>query len=119
LIISHERHGGMKSLIKALVLLPFVVIFLVFAVSNRAEVSVVLDPLGLAGAWAQVSMPLFMVMSMAALVGVLIGGFGAWWGGRKWREQARQLERETLDLRQEIDRLRRKPEDSSSLSMMN
>ena len=39
----------MKGLIKAIVFVPFALVFLVFSVSNRADVSVVLDPFGGSG----------------------------------------------------------------------
>lgn len=98
----------MKSVIKGVVLVPFALAFLVFAVSNRADVQVVLDPFGLTETWAKVSMPLFLVMSVAAMLGVVVGGIGTWWSQRKNREQARQFEREAIALRYELMQLRRK-----------
>ena len=108
----------MKGIIKAIVFVPFALVFLVFAVSNRADVSVVLDPFGVTGQWAQVSVPLFLVMIAAALLGVLVGGAGAWWAQRKARERVRAAQREVDSLRQELDRLRRAYDEASAISMI-
>jgi len=108
----------MKGIIKAIVLVPFALVFLVFAVSNRADVSVVLDPFGVTGQWAQVSVPLFLVMIAAALLGVLVGGAGAWWAQRKARERVRIAQREVDSLRQELDRLRRASDEAAAISII-
>lgn len=108
----------MKGIIKAIVFVPFALVFLVFAVSNRADVSVVLDPFGVTGQWAQVSVPLFLVMIAAALLGVLVGGAGAWWAQRKARERVLIAQREVDSLRQELDRLRRASDEAAAISMI-
>lgn len=108
----------MKGIIKAIVFVPFALVFLVFAVSNRADVSVVLDPFGVTGPWAQVSVPLFLVMIAAAVVGVLVGGAGAWWAQRKTREQLRTARREAENLRRDVERLRRSSDEASAISMI-
>lgn len=108
----------MKGFLKAVVIVPFSAVFLVFMVANRADVSVVLDPFGLTSQWAQVSVPLFLVITAAALLGMIAGGMAAWWAQRKARERARVAEREVVVLRQEIERLNRKSDPTSSVSML-
>jgi len=108
----------MKGIIKGVLFTPFALVFLVFAVSNRANVSVVLDPFGLTEGWAQVSVPLFLVMITAVLLGVVLGGAGSWWAHRKIRERARRVEREAATLRQDVERLRRLSDEASAISMI-
>ncbi len=108
----------MKGIIKGIVFVPCALVLLVFAVSNRADVSVVLDPFGVMDQWAQVSVPLFLVMIAAAVLGVIVGGAGAWWSQRKTRERARMYQREADSLRQEVERLRRSAGEASAISMI-
>jgi uncharacterized integral membrane protein len=108
----------MKGIIKGILFVPFALIFLIFAVSNRADVLVVLDPFGMVENWAQISVPLFLVIITAALLGVLAGGAGAWWANSKDRARARKCQREADMMRQELERLRRLSDEASAISMI-
>jgi hypothetical protein len=54
-----------------------------------------------------VTQPLFAVIIVAMILGVVIGGIAAWLRQSRWRRTARRLEREVGVLRGEIDGLKR------------
>ena len=90
----------MRNIIKALVLIPVALVVLAFAIANRREISVSLDPFGNGDTSAlTVTAPLFVFLIAALLLGVLLGGAASWLGQSKHRKAARQG-------RSEIERLR-------------
>lgn len=92
----------MRKLLTWIVLAPLVLVVLVLAIANRRPVVVSLDPFSLdAPAWA-LSLPLFLVMFAALLLGVLIGGTAVWFGKLRWKMAAQRAEREAARLRDEI-----------------
>mgnify|MGYP006270242053 FL=1 len=99
--------------IKTIVLIPLALALVVLAVANRQDVVLVLDPFGLYEPLASVVMPLYLLLFVVAGLGVLAGGFGAWWSQRAARERSRFFEREALVLREEVDQLRRLPSQSA------
>lgn len=92
-----------------LLYLPLLVIVAVFAASNRHVVEISLDPFPF-----DIDVPLFMVVLVSVLIGLLAGGFSAWRSGRHWRQNARQLRRHNALLETEIsarrDRTAREPD---------
>jgi uncharacterized integral membrane protein len=84
------RAIGRLVLIALLLLLA--VLLVVFAVANRAETPVALDPFG--GEVLAVRVPLYGLAFAALAIGVVIGGFATWLTQAKWRRTARQLRAE-------------------------
>jgi len=94
-----------RKIVAALVLVPLAVIIIAFAVANRQIVTLSLDPFGGSEPAASLTLPLFALIILVLIAGVLIGGAAAWLGQGKWRRNARRLEREVRDLRQKVDTL--------------
>ncbi|MGA3308595.1 MAG: lipopolysaccharide assembly protein LapA domain-containing protein [Xanthobacteraceae bacterium] len=92
-----------------LVLVPLAVIVIAFAVANRHMVTVSFDPFSADEPAAAVTLPLFALIILLLIFGVLIGGLAAWLRQGKWRQSARWLEREMRELRQKVDALEGKP----------
>jgi len=89
-----------------LLFLPFAALATVFAVNNRGEVALGLDPLPYT-----VSLPVYIALLFAALVGFLVGSTLVWVTQGKWRRMARRntrqmnaLERNISDQREEATR---------------
>src|SRR4051812_49998345 len=96
-----------QTLISALSLVPLAVLFVVFAVANRQTVVVSFDSFDTVQPRLAVGMPLFALILLLAMGGVVVGGVAAWLGQGKWRWRARHFETEVRTLRGELDALRR------------
>jgi uncharacterized integral membrane protein len=101
--------GGstLRKIVAALTLIPLAIVIIAFAVANRQDVTVSLDPFNPDVPAASVSKPLFVVLIAVLILGVIVGGIAAWLRQTKWRRTARRLEREVANLRAEIDTLQR------------
>jgi uncharacterized integral membrane protein len=96
-----------RNLIAALVLVPLAIIIIALAVANRQIVTISLDPFSAEHPAASVALPLFGLIILFLVVGVLIGGIAAWLRQARWRRTARRLEREAGALRSEIEEFKR------------
>jgi uncharacterized integral membrane protein len=97
-----------RKFISALILVPLAIVLVVFAVANRQTIMVSFDPFDLDHPALSVALPLFALILIMVIAGVVIGGVAAWLGQGKWRGRARQLEREARALRRELDELKRR-----------
>ena len=96
----------MRKFLTALVVIPLGVIFVVFAVANRHLVTVSFDPFNSADPSVAVSLPLFVVIIAAAILGVAAGGMATWFRQRRWRRAARQHEADARQARAQLADLR-------------
>ena len=87
-LIAAARFLQMKRLLEVLILLPLAIIGLALAVANRHAVMVSFDPFTSTSAGA-VEAPLFIVLIVALIVGVLLGGFFTWLSQGKHRRALR------------------------------
>jgi uncharacterized integral membrane protein len=98
----------LRKIVTAIVVVPLVVIIVAFAVANRQAVTVSFDPLSTAAPAYAVTLPLFIILFVILILGVLVGGFAAWLRQGKWRRAARQVDNELRSLHREHDALRRR-----------
>jgi uncharacterized integral membrane protein len=96
----------MRKFLTALMLIPLGVIFVVFAVANRHEVTVSFDPFNASDPSVGVTLPLFVVIIAVAILGVAAGGMASWFRQRHWRRAARQHEADARVARARLDELR-------------
>jgi uncharacterized integral membrane protein len=96
----------MRKFFTGLVLIPLGLIFVVFAVANRHEVTVSFDPFNSADPSVSVTKPLFVVIIAVAILGVLAGGSATWLRQRHWRRAARRHEADALAARAQLADLR-------------
>lgn len=97
----------MIRFLRRLILLACAVILVGLMVANRHTIAIGLDPFAANPPAVTVSAPMFVFLFAALLVGVVLGGIGAWMGQGKWRALARQRTKETYRLRQDRERLAR------------
>jgi uncharacterized integral membrane protein len=95
----------LRKIVAALILVPLAVVIIAFAVANRQIVTVSLDPFSASDPAAAMALPLFALIMLLLIVGVLIGGMAAWLRQGKWRTAARRLERQVEGLRKKVDAL--------------
>jgi uncharacterized integral membrane protein len=102
------KFGGtmIRKLVSALVVLPLGLVLVVFAVANRHPVTVSLDPLGSDAAAFSGTVPLFLLILLMLVIGVVAGGIAAWFNQAKWRRAARRLDAEARALRSENEGLK-------------
>jgi len=95
----------MPRFLKLLLIMPFAILFLIFAFANRQKVTVYFDPFqsgdipGL-----EFPAPLFVVLIFAMAIGVLAGGAATWFAQGKYRRAARLNRAEADKWRAEAER---------------
>ena len=97
-----------RKIVTAIILVPLAIAFITFAVANRQIVVVSLDPFDQTHPAIAMSLPLFALILMLIIGGVVVGGIAAWLKQSKWRRAARHAEWEARELRAEVDELRRR-----------
>ena len=102
--------GTFRKIVAVVVLVPLAMIIVAFAVANRQDVTISLDPFNPGQPAYSKTMWLFVPIFTVLILGVAIGGLVSWLRHGKWRRMARRYEREVIALRGEIATLRGKPE---------
>src|SRR5512139_37332 len=97
-----------RRVVSAVILVPLSAAIIIFAVANRQSVTVSFDPFSTASPAYAVTLPLFVLIMMLVILGVLIGGTVAWIGQARWRRAARRLDADVRALHQELDVIRRR-----------
>ncbi|RTL53870.1 MAG: DUF1049 domain-containing protein [Bradyrhizobiaceae bacterium] len=95
----------MSKFLKTLVIAPIALVLLAFAVANRHLVMVSFNPFDSADASLALTLPLFIVIIAAAIIGVIAGGIATWVGQRHWRRSSRRHEAEAYEARQRLAEL--------------
>jgi uncharacterized integral membrane protein len=95
-----------RKIVTTVIVIPLAVIIVAFAVANRQAITISFDPFSLANPAYAATLPLFVVLFAAIILGVIAGGVAAWFGQAKWRRTARRLDTEMRLLHQEMETLR-------------
>lgn len=95
----------LRKIVAALILVPLAIIIVALAVANRQSVTVSFDPFSASAPAVAQTLPLFALIFVVLIAGVIVGGVAAWLGQRQWRRAARRLEREASELRAKLDAL--------------
>ena len=98
----------LRRIILILIVVPLTVIIVAFAVTNRQLVTVSFDPFSSTDPAYAATLPLFVLIFVLMIFGVLIGGIAVWIRQTKWRRTARKLDGEVRTLHQEMDAIRRR-----------
>jgi uncharacterized integral membrane protein len=93
----------LRRIIAAIILVPLGIVIIAFAVANRQSVTVSFDPFSAEHPAASLTLPLFALIIVLLIAGVVIGGLASWLRHGRWRRTARRLERELDSLRRELD----------------
>jgi uncharacterized integral membrane protein len=104
--MSGNSGGGLdllRKIVATLILLPLAIVMIAFAVANRHIVSVSLDPFNGSDSALALRLPLFVLIILLIIIGVLIGGLAAWVRQGKWRSAARRWERQAQALRKKLE----------------
>jgi uncharacterized integral membrane protein len=93
----------MRRLLVWAILLPLAVVIVLFAVANRAPVTVSFDPFSATAPAYTATVPLFLVMFVALILGVIVGSFVMLPRQLRWWRAARRAEREAERLKAEAE----------------
>ena len=96
----------MRKILSTLFAILLGLIFVIFAVANRHLVTVSFDPFNSQNPSIKFTIPLFLLIIMAAILGVLAGGFATWFGQRRWRRAARRHEADARTAKAQLAELR-------------
>jgi uncharacterized integral membrane protein len=105
----------MLRYLKFLILAPVAVAIVTLAVINRGPATLAYLPPQLGS--ATITLPMFVVLFLALMLGVVIGGGAAWFAQGRHRRAERQYRREAERLKSEADRLRAMQPASGDLSL--
>jgi uncharacterized integral membrane protein len=97
-----------RKFVTALILVPLAVVVVAFAVANRQSVVVSFDPFDQVHPAFARPVPLYALVLVLVIVGVVVGGVAAWLRQGKWRRAARLAQGEARELRSELDRLKQR-----------
>ena len=96
----------MRTFLKLLVLVPLALIAVAFAVANRQGVTVSFDPFASDVPAFALSGPLFVIIIVVVVTGVVIGGIATWFTQGRYRRAARTARREAQELQAEVAQLK-------------
>ncbi|MBV9564730.1 MAG: DUF1049 domain-containing protein [Bradyrhizobium sp.] len=96
----------MRKFFTALIVIPLFLTLVVFAVANRHLVTVSFDPFNATDPALAISLPLFALIIMVAIIGVVAGGSAVWFGQRRWRRAARRHEADARAAKAHLEALR-------------
>jgi uncharacterized integral membrane protein len=91
-----------RKLVTALVLILLALVLISFAVANRQIVTVSLDPFDQGNPALVFSQPMYLLVFVVLICGVVLGGCAAWLRQAKWRARARRAEAQLNALRAQL-----------------
>ncbi len=101
-----------RKIIFAIVLAPLALVIVALAIANRQLVVVSFDPFSATDPAYAAKMPLFLLVFILLIAGVVVGGIAAWLKQGKWRRTARRLDAELKRAHAEMETLRRRAGES-------
>ncbi len=100
-----------RKVVSLVVFVPLGVLLVVLAVANRAPVNLALNPFNPADQALSVSAPLFVLLILAVMLGVLLGAIVTWFTQGKHRKKARNQSRMAQQWQAEADRQKTRAEE--------
>lgn len=91
-----------RKIVTLVIVVPLAAVIIAFAVANRELVTVSFDPFTKVNPAYAATLPLFILIFVLVIFGVIIGGVAAWLRQAHWRRSARKLDAEVRLLRQEL-----------------
>ena len=97
-----------RKVVTAIIVVPLAIVVVAFAIANRQVVTVSFDPFSSSSPAYAASLPLFVLIFVLVILGVVIGGVAAWLRQSTWRRTARRLDADVHALHQELEAMRRR-----------
>jgi len=108
----------MRNILRFIVIAPVAILLLVFAFANRHVVTVSFDPFASGDNSAiALAAPLFLVLLLTLVIGVVVGGAATWLSQGRFRRAARQNRAEAERWRSEAQASKARAETNSPFSL--
>jgi len=91
-----------RKIVNFAILLPLALILVIFAVANRHWVTVSFDPFNSINPSLAIDLPLFLVILLSMIAGVVASGVTTWLRQGRWRRAARRHEADAAAARAEL-----------------
>ncbi len=88
--------------------LPIAIVIVALSVANRHAVRFSFDPINVSSPLLSFEMPLYLLLLVTVILGIVIGGASSWLNQAKWRKAAREARHEMSELRSESQALKQK-----------
>lgn len=93
----------MARFLKLLIIAPIAILFLIFAFANRQFVTVSFDPFAsIDNSAFSLEAPLFILLILSMMLGVLMGGVAVWFSQGRHRRAARESRAHAEKLRADL-----------------
>ena len=92
-----------RKIVTGIIVVPLAIVIIVFAVANRQTVTVSFDPFSSTAPAYAAHLPLFVLIFIVLILGVIVGGVAAWLGQSPWRRTARKLDADVRALHDELE----------------
>ncbi len=91
----------LNRVVTIVVLVPVAVVLIALAVANRASTPFTLDPFHPGNPGLTVSLPLFVWLFAALVLGLVVGSVATWFSQGRYRRKARERGTELRSVRQQ------------------
>ena len=98
----------LRKIVTAIIVVPLAAVIIAFAVANRQGVTVSFDPFSQTAPAYAASVPLFVLIFIVLILGVILGGAAAWLRQSSWRRTARELDADVRALHEELETIRQR-----------
>lgn len=88
-----------NRLLLVVIFIPLAVVLIALAVANRESVAFTLDPFNPGNPALTLQLPLFVLLFLALVIGLLVGSAATWLKQGRYRKLARQRGEEVRSLR--------------------
>jgi len=105
--------------IKLVILVPVAVALVVLSVANRHAVTLALNPFRPDDRVLSLSVPLFVLVLAALIIGVVLGSLVTWLAQGRYRKQAREEASEARKWREEAGKQRTRVEEITTSNLLS
>jgi uncharacterized integral membrane protein len=104
--------------VRLIILVPIAIVLIVLSVANRHSVTVALNPFRPEDSVVALTLPLFVLLLLTLMIGVVIGSVVTWFSQGRHRKRARDEAYEAKKWREEAGRQRDRLEQTTAQKLL-
>ncbi len=105
--------------VKLVIFVPIAIVLIVLSVANRHPVTVALNPFRPEDNVIALTLPLFILLLVVLMIGVVLGSLVTWFSQGRHRKRARDEAHEARKWREEADRQRNRLEQANTQKLIS